>query len=135
MNKMIIAVLALTASTTAMADEEFGVNRSKLGLGTPAQNVTVGLENASHVSNGMYFVPQYMPGYPTAATIFPRAVEVDCETVDGQVKCDGYNWTPNLGRGEYLFIVPKPKAPIAPVAVVVKETTVFKEVPVKRGKE
>jgi hypothetical protein len=43
-----------------------------------------------------------MPGYPTSATIWPRVVIVPCSTE----LCAGYEVTPDMGRGEYLFFVP-----------------------------
>jgi len=48
----------------------------------------------------------YLPYYPTAATIWPRTVQVPCKVIDGLVVCQGYSWTPAQGRGEYLFIEP-----------------------------
>ena len=60
-------------------------------------------DNAEPVGDlGVWHVPQYMPGYPTAATIWPRVVIIQCE---GDV-CPGYEVTPELGRGEYLFFLP-----------------------------
>lgn len=78
-------------------------------------------------------VPQYMPYYPTAAVIWPRVVEVPCEKTEaGELRCEGYNWTPAMGRGEYLFFVPKVRnEPLPPAPPVI----IYKEVPVKKGKE
>lgn len=82
-----------------------------------------------------YYVPQYLPYYPTAATIWARVIEVPCEkAADGKVTCEGYNWTPNMGRAEYLFIMPKIKQPTTVTNTIINNT-VIKEVPVKKGKE
>ena len=82
-----------------------------------------------------YSVPQYLPYYPTAAVIWPRVVEVPCEQgADGKMICEGYNWTPAMGRAEYLFIMPKlKKAPTVTNTII--NNTVIKEVPVKKGNE
>ena len=83
-----------------------------------------------------YYVPQYLPYYPTAATIWARVVQVPCEkAADGKLTCEGYNWTPDMGRAEYLFIMPKIKQPTVVTNTIIKETTILKEVPIKKGKE
>ena len=65
-----------------------------------------GTENALPVGSlGVWHVPQYLPGYPTAATIWPRVIFLQC-TAD---LCAGYTITPEVGRGEYLFFVPADK--------------------------
>lgn len=81
----------------AAAPPSLRIERSPFGSGL--QNAT-GTENADPVADfGVWHVPQYLPGYPTAATIWPRVIEVPC------VKdvCAGYSITPAMGRGEYLF--------------------------------
>lgn len=106
-------------------------NQVQLGSGVPSEG---GVTNAPLVMDGMYHAPQYLPSHPTAATIWPRVVDVDC-TNDGQVvKCDGYNWSPEMGRGEYIYIRPrfnKDPVPLAPVSPIV----IYKEVPIKKGLE
>lgn len=77
----------------------------RMPFGSGLQN-TSGMENAQPVADfGVWHAPQYMPGYPTAATIWPRVVLVRCK--DGM--CDGYSITPNMGPGEYLFFKPVEK--------------------------
>ena len=94
------------------------IARDVQGSGTPG---AVGYESASPVlSNDIYFAPQFMPAYPTAATIWPRVVEVPCTETPAGLQCDGYQWTPKMGRAEYLFFTPK----------IVKATVVEKLVPV-----
>lgn len=111
--------LAIFAASlfTATAFAAVNIDSITNGSGTPGNAFP---ENAVEVFNGLMHAPQYMPGYPTAATIWPRVVEVPCtKTAAGDLNCAGYKWTPNLGRGEYLFIKPKvvEDAPIAPVIV------------------
>ena len=63
-----------------------------------------GTDNADPVADyGVWHVPQYMPGFPTAATIWPRVVDVRCAEDNA---CTGYLITPAMGRGEYLFFRP-----------------------------
>lgn len=99
--------LAIFAASlfTATAFAAVNIDSITNGSGTPGNAFP---ENAVEVFNGLMHAPQYMPGYPTAATIWPRVVEVPCtKTAAGDLNCAGYKWTPNLGRGEYLFIVPR----------------------------
>lgn len=142
MNKILIIGLLAVAGLASAA--EVPVSNTQLGSGTPAaglNNITVGVSNATLVDDKVYFTPQYMPGFPTAATLWPRVVQVECDyNTFHQVVCDGYHWTPDLGRGEYLFVTPHMKehpAPVlVPVPIPVKETiTVIREVEVKKGKE
>ena len=141
-NLIIMAVLAV--SSTAFA-AEVNVGKSTLGSGQPVYNAK-GSENArvvdnAKVENNVLHAPQYMPNYPTAATIWPRVVEVPCVKVNGKLECQGYNWNPSMGRGEYLFVTPKVLEPVAPV--VPEVTFVYKEkikevlieVPPKKKKE
>jgi hypothetical protein len=70
----------------------------------------------------LYYAPQYLPGFPTAATIWPRVIDVNCVKSDADIKCAGYEWLPELGRGEYLLIRPNVKAdPIKVIPVVKKK--------------
>ena len=104
------------------------VDSEAYGSGTPGTMT----EQAKVVDGnaGVYHVPQYLPLYPTAASIWPRVIEVPCEKVNGDLKCAGYSWTPEMGRAEYLFI--KPIVREKPVVLVPKEIIkeVIKEVPV-----
>lgn len=91
MTKLLLALTLLSIGSAAQAFELTGKP-----LGTNGSN------------EEYYSVPQYLPYYPTSAPIWPRVVEVQCdETKSGTLQCDGYNWTPAMGRGEYLFVVPK----------------------------
>lgn len=127
MKKMLTVMALMVAASAAIA--EVGVNRTPLGSGAPG---TVGGEVASPVMDGMLHAPQYMPGYPTAATIFPRVVDVPCtKTAKGDLQCDGYNWMPDMGRGEYLFVRPHLVEAAKPVVPI----TIIKEVPKKKKGE
>lgn len=95
------------------------IMRHQLGSGTPGY---INFEPATHLGQGIYHAPQYMPGNPTAATIHPRVVEVECDKqATGAYQCNGYNWLPAMGRGEYLYIRPFVKAPAPAPQVIVRE--------------
>ena len=105
-----IVLLALMGSGSAFADVQ--IQRNILGSGI--QNSAISTDKATPVGDyGVYHVPQYMPGYPTAATIWPRVVEVKCVNE----VCEGYQSAPALGRGEYLFF--KPITTVAAVSIPV----------------
>lgn len=132
MKKLTIIMAALAVSTAFAA--EVNLNKSVLGSGTPEYNAK-GVQNATVVDNAknennVLHAPQYMPNYPTASTIWPRVIEVPCLKQDGGgLECANYNWTPALGRGEYLFITPKVTEPEkVAVPVVIKESFPVKEV-------
>lgn len=137
MNKILATLAGLLLASSAFA-ADVGIVRNELGSGTPG---TQGWERAVQVGPDSTYLhtPQYMPGFPTAATIWPRVVNVKCTSekvyprahsqskeVRTVQKCDGYNWSPELGRGEYLFI--NPTVVEAPQPVVITNT-VIKEVP------
>lgn len=82
------------------------IGRVLLGSGEPGVDSGAGLEDASEVYNNLYHAPQYMPFFPTAATIWPRVIEVPCTTSGADVVCERYYWRPEYGRGEYLFFTP-----------------------------
>lgn len=114
--------------------------RQQLGSGTPG---FTGFEPATSMGEGIYHAPQYLPAYPTASALWPRVVDVECvKSPNGTFLCDGYNWLPAMGRGEYLYIRPFVKVKPAPVIYteekivpVIVERKVFIEVPVKKKKE
>jgi hypothetical protein len=143
MNKVLVSFLMMMASVPVFATDLIGqnnlptnttvlVNREVLGSGTPG--LTGFEDNVYAFGDGTYFAPQYLPGTPTAGTIYPRVVDVRCTEVDEVVKCEGYHWTPDMGRAEYLLVHPiivkAPKPVIKEVPVIV-----YKEVPVKKKKE
>lgn len=116
MKKLFIMAVLVASSATFAADVNLG--RVVNGSGTPGVQ---GVENASvvdnaKVQNDILHTPQYMPGFPTAGTIWPRVIDVPCvREANGDLKCDGYKWTPNLGRGEYLFVTPRVTEPVKPL--------------------
>jgi hypothetical protein len=136
--KQALLILALVstaafgqANSNEKIDQTLPVIRNQLGTGSPAPMLTVGTENARYVDDGYYHVPQDMPYYPTAAVIWPRVVELQCEKIKGNLVCEGYHWAPKLGRGEYLFVVPKLKEVPKPVVVQAPPIVIYKEVPRK----
>lgn len=120
--KYLTILLPMMIITSAVADVD--VTRKPYGSGQPG---AYGAEPAETVTNDIAHAPQYLPGHPTSATIYPRVVEVPCtKTANGNLSCAGYQWTPALGRGEYLFIQPRiVEPPPAP-------RVIYKEVPVKK---
>ena len=116
--------------------------RSQLGSGTPGVR---GLEQASHMGEGIYHAPQYLAHYPTAGVIWPRVIDVQCEVSKNAFVCDDYAWLPGVGRGEYLFIRPHVKAQVVEkviekivekvVLVPGPERIVLVEVPAKKKGE
>lgn len=111
------------------------VMRNQLGSGTPG---VVGSEAATHLGGGIYHAPQYLPYAPTAGTIYPRVVTVQCDKQGTKFVCDGFDWQEAYGRAEYLFIRPVVKAaPAAPQIITVPgpERVILKEVPVKPKSE
>ncbi|HEY8608129.1 MAG TPA: hypothetical protein VIM12_13525 [Noviherbaspirillum sp.] len=94
----------------ALSDAEpvFEIERVPFGSGTPSEGYTSGTETARIVRDGLYHVPNHLPGYPTAATLWPREVPVACGGGDGpgSLSCEGYRIHPTIGRGEYLFVRP-----------------------------
>jgi hypothetical protein len=117
--KKLIAVAAIVMSFGAAAQMPTTIQVEKRLLGSGEQNISVQnaprFENAQMVGNyGVYHAPKFMPYYPTSATIWPRVVEVKCRGT----QCEGYNWLPEMGRGEYLFIRPVQMA-VAPTPVPV----------------
>jgi OmpA-OmpF porin, OOP family len=114
------AAMAQATDLKALNDQtglvpSFKIRNVPFGSGTPsiASLNDQSFSNANSLGNGMYQVPGFMPYYPTAATIWPRVVQVRC-SADGV--CDGYSITPALGRGEYLYVQPVVvAAPVVPV--------------------
>lgn len=66
-------------------------------------------DTAYPVAQNLYQVPGFMPYFPSAGTIWPRVVRVHCRTAND---CDGYNITPSLGRGEYIYVQPVIDEPV-----------------------
>ena len=101
----LLAIALCCASSLAAPDsrainEPLSIQRQIFGSG---EQGATGMQQAEPVGDyGVWHVPQYLPGYPTAATIWPRAIPVKCK--DRQ--CEGYAITPQMGPGEYLFFVP-----------------------------
>lgn len=105
---------AATANAALAPASDVSIQRNTFGSGSP-DGEPGGYENGQMVFNDIYHVPQYLPGYPTAATIWPRVIDVPCtREPNGELQCQGYNWLPKFGRGEYLFF--RPVVAVAPGA-------------------
>jgi len=134
MKKLILAfaLVGITGSVLAQVN----LSNKELGSGTPGKT---GFENAVKWDNNIFHAPQYMPGHPTAATLYPRVVDVECTKVTSGLNCKGYNWMPAMGRGEYLMVNPvlAPEPVVVTKTVVVPGPVVVKEVlvEVKKKKE
>lgn len=116
------AILALPCSIACASNFDetlrslgLDVHRLPYGSGTPAAAQTEGTEHATHVVDGLFHAPNYLPGHPTAATLWPRELAIECDDVasGNRPLCKGYAVHPATGRGEYLFIRPIVKA-VAP---------------------
>ena len=146
--KKTFLLMAVALSATAIAQELPQLDNMKPSNASIAGNPDLPKNNlgSGNVTNlgqpvigkNIFQVPQYLPYYPTAAVIYPRVVNVTC--VEGQ-EC-GYNWSPELGRAEYLYIqktvVAAPKAPepvIVEKIVPGPERIILKEVPPKKKRE
>lgn len=125
---MLKYILILTIFGAGHAFADVRIQRNILGSGIQNTPITSQSDVATPVGDyGVYHVPQYMPGFPTAATIWPRVVEVQCQND----LCEGYENTPALGRGEYLFFKPVQvmaavTAPVVappPVVIIQREIT------------
>ncbi len=129
--KKLILLAALIGLAGSVLAQEVNVSREASGSGQPG---TTGYENAKKWDNDIFHAPQYMPGYPTAAVLYPRIVEVQCKRSGSLLVCKGYNWTPDMGRGEYLMVRPVIVPEVKPT-VVTNTVTIIKEVPVTVTKE
>lgn len=122
-------ILLATLSLCALTSQAQLVNATRVELGSEQLNAH-GLENATKWSNDIYHAPQYMPGYPTAATLYPRVVDVQCKKTVSGLNCKGYNWTPDMGRAEYLMIRPVVLEDVpAPVTTVIIREVIAKALP------
>lgn len=104
MKKSIIVAAIVAALSTIVSAQEVIIENRPLGSGEPGD--VNGFAVGKRVYPGMYQSIQYMPGYPTAVTIFPRVIDVQCIQTAVNVICEGYSWSPKLGPGEYLWFHP-----------------------------
>lgn len=131
MKKVILSLGLMLCAMQAMA-QDTSIQNMPYGSGTPGTDgSTAAVE--TYPGSGLYYAPGYMPGYPTAGVIFPRVIDVNCNEKDHAVVCDGYNWLPAMGRGEYLFI--RPRLVKSPEVKTLPPVIIYKEVPTKKGKQ
>jgi hypothetical protein len=134
MKKSILAVALMALAGIASA--QVTVQRNEFGTGTPGINAGSEPANEWAENSGIYFVPQYLPGYPTSATIWPRVIDVDCvANGTGRLACKGFNWLPEMGRAEYLMVRPRLVQPVVQQQPKIIERTIIKEVPRKNKGE
>jgi hypothetical protein len=129
-----LAIMAVALLATATQAQSITVKNEPLGSGVPG--VKGYTEALPVLENNIYHAPQYLPYYPTAATIWPRVVELNCDATPGG-QCDGYHWTPAMGRAEYLFVTPEVvREPVIVEKIVPgPERIILKEVPKKKVRE
>lgn len=137
MRKLFVAVLVMMSGSLFAA---VSITNNPTGSGQPGGTAVEGATRVWSDTPNVMHAPQYLPGYPTAATIWPRVVDVKCVQADSKLTCDGYNWTPELGRGEYLFFRPviQPAPTIEYVTLPApppKEIVIIREVPAKKKGE
>jgi hypothetical protein len=102
---VLLGIAACCVVTAGAAPVLPNLRVERVNMGSGLQNAS-GTDQAEPVGDlGVWHVPQYLPGYPTAATIWPRVVVIPCRAE----LCGGYEITPELGRGEYLFFRPAEK--------------------------
>lgn len=121
--KKILSILTLMALAGAASAADLSIDRREGGFGTPGLD---GQEKAQQWDGSLaiYHALTYLPGSPTAATIYPRVVDVECsKNAQGNFSCGGFNWRQELGRAEYLFV-----RPVLAKEQPVKEVVVVKEV-------
>jgi hypothetical protein len=100
----------------------------QMGTGQPSNN-TSGSTIGMYWGNGLFFVPGYLPGYPTAGVLWVRVINVNCQKVVGGLSCDGsalHSQQIN-NRGEYILYRPVIKNTPVVVKTVIEKTTVIKE--------
>lgn len=126
---MIKFLLLLLAPLTVFA-QEFSLESSALGSNVsnePVHAIMLDRGNGEKI----YHAPQYLPGHPTAATIWPRVVQVKCTQVGKTTECENYKWLPEMGRPEYIFVVPTFEKPVQPVNT--PPVIIIREVKQKKG--
>jgi hypothetical protein len=100
-----------------------------MGTGQPSDK-TFGSTIGMYWGNGLFFVPGYLPGYPTAAVLWDRVIDVNCKKVVGGLSCDGSALHDQqvANRGEYILYRPVIQNP--PVKVIekpIEKTIIIKD--------
>lgn len=133
--KKIAAIMLVAAGVGAQAqDGRLTVENSILGSGVN----NVGNSLAVEVHHGVFHVLQYMPGFPTAATLWPTVIKHNCNIPNKD--CELFDYKPSYGRAEYLFFRPfeEKESPVPVVNCCEKDRNpivIYKEVPVKPIKQ
>jgi hypothetical protein len=113
----LVALASTTLGSSAFAQESINgwmppdsppsieVANVPMGSGMPGQSV--GYTEATPVSDGLYQVPGFMPYQSTAASMWPRVVDVTCHNQSGTWYCNGYHIDGVLERGEDIYVRPQ----------------------------
>lgn len=98
-----LVLLALAVNAQSFEGSRVRVTGVPLGSGVPVAAGVPSSSYADHIAAGDYHVPNYLPGYPTAATLWPRVWHLPCkrDPADGDLLCAGYGVSPL--RGEYIY--------------------------------
>jgi hypothetical protein len=113
----LLCLLTLLYISSVRAEDVY-VEHHALGSGDPS---AAGYEHGYAMPDNLVHVPGYLPGYPTAAIVWPRIVDVACRDDGGKVLCNGYNINQyTAGRGEYLFSNPVMVPPVSAIAPVIE---------------
>lgn len=100
------AALALAAAGAHAQGSAVRVIGIALGSGVPSAHGAPASSVADHVADDDFHVPNYLPGHPTASTLWPRVVHVPCRrhADRDELLCAGYGVSPL--RGEYIYLRP-----------------------------
>ena len=101
-----LALLALGAHAEDGPGGKLRIAGVPLGSGIPLAGQVPESSVAEPVAGNHYHVPNYLLGYPTAAALWPREVQVPCrrDEASGDLTCAGYAVSPL--RGEYIYVRP-----------------------------
>jgi hypothetical protein len=114
---VLLALFACAAHAGDGGGPRIRIAGMPLGSGIPIAGQAPASVDAQHVADGDFHAPNYLPGHPTAAALWPRIVRVACrhDAASGALLCDGYDVSP--WRGEYLYVspfLPKAAPPVPP---------------------
>ena len=141
MKSLIIATLAAFAGIAQA--QQVDIRNQELGSGTPNSGLLKNeyqlIQNADpwDLQEQIYHVPQYLPGYPTSAVIYPKVITVKCkEVANGKLSCEDFKY--QWGRMEYVFIKPIVEKEVPPPVLVCptpEPQIVWKEAACKKNRE
>lgn len=86
-----------------------------------------GVQQAVRVGPGnLYWVPGYLPGFPSAHVYSPRVVNVPCKSISGGILCSGFSiHSQQVGnRGEFILFRPVIEKQVQQKVLVYKTTVI-----------